>query len=190
MGVLLVMLLLLPACNREDAAGSYPAATQADCLPKITLVDQHGSQVELASLRGKPILIDFVYTSCTATCPMLTAKMESVAKLLGNGLGRKARFVSLTLDPEHDGPAQLLSYSERMGANNPGWIFLTGTPEQIDQVLAIYGIRRNHAPDGSIMHVNAAYLLGPDGRQNRQYAPLEVSAKTVVRDIEAAMSSS
>ncbi|MGO9602592.1 MAG: hypothetical protein ACLQAT_04160 [Candidatus Binataceae bacterium] len=62
----------------------------------------------------------------------------------------------------------------------------TGISILIDQVLATYGLRRDRAADGSIMHMTAAFLLGPDGHQVRQYNGLEVSAQTVVRDIDRA----
>ncbi len=132
------------------------------------------------------MLVDFIYANCTSTCPLLTQKMTAIAKLLGPALGTKVTIVSFTIDPLHDGPPELAKYAERMGANDPGWIFLTGTPAQIAQVLAIYGLKIGHAPDGSIMHMTAAYLLGPNGRQLRQYDGLEVSAQTVVNDIDRA----
>jgi len=64
----------------------------------------------------------------------------------------------------------------------------TGNSILVDQVMAIHGRRRDRAADGSIMHMTAAFLLGPDGHQVRQYNGLEVSAQTVVRDIDRAAS--
>ena len=130
------------------------------------------------------MLIDFIYTSCASTCPVLTAKMVSVARELGPALGANVTMVSITLDPEHDSPAQLASYAKSHGADAGGWLFLTGKPAQIDEVLAQFKLRRMHESDGLIMHSVSAFLLGPDGHQIRQYNALDVSAAAVAADVE------
>ena len=183
----LVAALALAGCNR-DQTGSYPAANRSDCLPDITLTDQNGRAVSLASFKGHPVLVDFIYTSCSGPCPMLTAKLASVAKLLGPRLGADVKLVSITLDPEHDGPTQLLDYAQKQGANEAGWFFLTGTPERIERVLAGFEIRRQREADGSVTHSVESFLLGPDGRQLRQYNGLTVHPETVVADVEKALS--
>jgi protein SCO1/2 len=167
--------------------GSYAAVNSSDCLPAITLVDQHGHDVALASLKGRPVLIDFIYTTCPGPCPLMTARMAVVAKLLGPKLGRQVTLVSITIDPEHDRPAELEKYARARGADEAGWLFLTGTPAQIDRVLALYHLRRMRNPDGTVNHAAASFLLGPDGHQVRQYQPLEVKASAVVADIERAL---
>lgn len=178
----------LAACSPRPAdvaePGSYAAANSSDCLPAITLVDQHGHDVTLASLKGRPVLIDFIYTTCPGPCPLMTARMAAVAKLLGTKLGSQVTFVSISIDPEHDRPAELEKYARERGADEAGWLFLTGTPAQIDRVLALYHLERMRNPDGTVNHSAASYLLGPDGHQVRQYQPLEVKASAVVADID------
>jgi protein SCO1 len=176
-------------CER-DRTGDYPAVNHSDCLPAISLLDQDGHNVALASLKGHPLLVDFVYTSCQGPCPMLTAKLASVAKLLGPRLGRDVKLVSITLDPEHDHPAELKRYAEKQGATENGWLFLTGTPAQIESVLTVFNLRRQTEPDGSVTHNVASFLLGADGRQIRQYNGLTVHPDAVVSDIEHAVAKS
>jgi protein SCO1/2 len=180
--VALALILAASGCARE-AAGDYPASNGNNCLPDVSLIDQHGKTISLASLKGKPVLIDFIYTSCASTCPVLTAKIAAVARELGPALGANVTIVSITLDPEHDGPAQLAAYAKSQSADNNGWLFLTGKPADIDQVLAAFKLRRMRESDGSIMHSVSAFLLGPDGHQIRQYNALDVSAKAVAADI-------
>jgi protein SCO1/2 len=180
--VALALILAAYGCARE-AAGDYPASNGNNCLPDVSLIDQHGKTISLASLKGKPVLIDFIYTSCASTCPVLTAKIAAVARELGPALGANVTIVSITLDPEHDGPAQLAAYAKSQSADNNGWLFLTGKPSAIDQVLAAFKLRRMRESDGSIMHSVSAFLLGPDGHQIRQYNALDVSAKAVAADI-------
>jgi len=181
--VALALILAAYGCARE-AAGDYPASNGNNCLPDVSLIDQHGKTISLASLKGKPVLIDFIYTSCASTCPVLTAKIAAVARELGPALGANVTIVSITLDPEHDGPAQLAAYAKSQSADNNGWLFLTGKPADIDQVLAAFKLRRMRESDGSIMHSVSAFLLGPDGHQIRQYNALDVSAKAVAADID------
>lgn len=187
-----VIACCIAGCARRTApiveAGSYPAANSDDCLPDVTLIDQHGHDVALSSLKGRPVLIDFIYTTCPGPCPLMTSRMAVVARLLGPQLGKKITFVSVTIDPEHDRPPELLKYSHEAGADEPGWLFLTGTPAQIERVLALYRLRAARGADGTIQHSTASFLLGPDGHQIRQYAPLEVKPATVVADIERALS--
>ena len=181
-------MLTLSACGNREARGDYPAANGNNCLPNVSLIDQHGSTFSLASLRGKPVLVDFIYTSCASTCPMLTAKIAAIAHQLGPALGADVTIVSISLDPEHDSPAELAKYAKSHDADGPGWIFLTGPPSQIDQVLALFKLRRTRESDGSITHSIEAFLLGPDGHQIRQYNALDVSPEAVVADIDRARS--
>ncbi len=180
-----LLVLAIAGCTRApvSAPGSYPAANLNDCLPPVALVDQHGNRVVLRSLRGKPVLIDFVYTSCHLECPALTAKFRMIARALGPTLGARVTMVSISLDPEHDLAPVLLKYAQAAGADEPGWLFLAGPPAAIDQVLAGFRIKRMRQNDGSIAHVAAAFLIGPDGRQVRQYDVLAVSPTTVADDV-------
>ncbi len=153
----------------DAGAGGYDVASKDDCLPKTTLVDQDGNTFSLDSLKGKPVLMDFIYTSCPGPCLMLTAKLANVALRLGPDLGGKVAMVSITIDPEHDNPQALLKYSKEQGAQEPGWTFLTGSPPEIDHVMNLLKLRREIEPDGSVAHVADMFLIGPDGRELKEY---------------------
>jgi protein SCO1 len=186
--ILMMCVLALAGCHSDDETGSFPAASKSDCLPDLALLDQNGRSINLSSLKGEYVLINFIYTSCSGTCPMLTSKMSQVEKKLGPQLGKKVRLVSVTLDPEHDNSAQLLKYANAHGANGADWIFLTGAPAQIDDYLAVFKIKRMREADGSIDHVTTSFLLGPDGRQIRQYDGITVTPSTMADDVDRAIS--
>src|ERR1700733_11624437 len=122
----------------EDAGpgGGYAVLDSSDCLAPTALLDQHGQQVSLADLKGKPVLFDFIYTSCPGECLMLTQRMKRIANALGPELGNQVRLVSITVDPEHDQPKQLLEYATNQAADMKGWLFLTGTPAEVDAEMA------------------------------------------------------
>jgi len=175
-----------PEPASQSPRGSFAANNPADCLPAIDLVDQHGAKVSLAALKGKPVLINFIYASCATVCPLMTSRFVQIAGNLGGDLGTKVTMVSITIDPEHDHPAQLLDYARTHNADRKGWLMLTGTPADIETVMRIYRLNREREPDGSIAHVTTSFLVGADGRQIRMYSTMEVSPDTVVGDLERA----
>ena len=182
------VLASLGGCQpKVERTGAYAPTTTKDCLPDITLTDQNGKTVSLSSLRGKPVLFDFIYTTCPGPCLMLTSRMRLIAKRLGAAVGSKVWLVSVTVDPEHDGPAQLSDYSKQQGADENGWLFLTGQPAQIEQVMREFNLVRQREPDGTVDHVLEFFLVGPDGRQLYQYAASHADPATIVADIEQAL---
>ena len=173
------------------AAGCHNGSTAdsaASVLTDTKLVDQNGDTVELASLKGKPLVVDFIYTSCPGPCLMETAKFANVALRLGNDLGSKVTLVSITVDPEHDGPKQLLDYSHQQGADEKGWYFLTGVPADVDKALAGFKLARQVQPDGSVGHMVDMMLVGPDGRLVREYNGEVVKAQDIVDDVKKTLS--
>jgi protein SCO1 len=182
----LVVGLVAVGCNRGvERTGAYSPSSTSDCLPNLTLTDQNGKKVSLASLKGKPVLFDFIYTTCPGPCLMLTSRMRLIANRLGPLLGR-VWFVSVTVDPEHDGPVELLNYAKQQGANLDGWLFLTGSPADVEQLMNQFKLVRQREADGTVDHVLEFFLVGPDGRQLYQYAASHAEPALVSSDIRRA----
>ena len=177
-------LITAAGCHR----GAPDSAASASVLTDTKLVDQNGNTVVLSSLKGKPLVVDFIYTSCPGPCLMETAKFANVALRLGNDLGSKVTLVSISVDPEHDGPKQLLDYSRQQGADEKGWYFLTGGPGDVDQALAGFKLSRQIEPDGSVGHLVNMMLIGPDGRLVREYNGQIVKAQDIVDDVKKTLS--
>jgi protein SCO1/2 len=97
--------------------------------PDVTLVRADGTHVKLSQEidDGRPVLLDFIYTTCTTICPVLSQTFAEVQKRLGSDAG-KVRMISVSIDPEEDTPARLAEYSRRFHAG-PQWSFYTGTVE-------------------------------------------------------------
>jgi protein SCO1/2 len=143
--------------------------------------------VSLAAFKGKPLIVDFIYTSCPGPCLMETAKLTNVASGLGAALGWKVEIISITVDPEHDGPAQLREYAQQQGADKKGWYFLTGSATDVDRALAGFKMFREKGPDGSVGHLVDMILVGPDGRDIREYDGQIVKAKQIIDDVRKAL---
>jgi protein SCO1 len=181
--------LALSGCNRtSEESGAYPVTHHTDGLPNVTLTDQYGQHVPLASLKGKPVLFDFIYTSCPGPCQLLTQHMKLIANRLGPALGPKVLLVSVTVDPEHDRPSRLRDYARAFDANLKGWYFLTGSPAQIDEVLRQFRLERSHDSDGEINHVLGYFLVSPDGHPIVEFSQ-RVDPSIAAREAENAAAS-
>lgn len=99
----------------------------AGYFPNTELITQDGKKVRFYDdlVRGKIVVIDLIYTHCVDSCPLETARLAQVQKLLGDAVGKQIFFYSITIDPEHDTPAVLKEYAEKYHTG-PGWLFLTG----------------------------------------------------------------
>jgi protein SCO1 len=119
-------------------------------IPALTLVRQDGQKVSFpAELEdGRPVILNFVYTSCTAICPVTTQVFGQVRDKLG-AESAKLHMVSISIDPEYDTPARLDEFSRKFNADR-NWQFYTGTPEAsvaIQKALDAYrGDKMNHIP--------------------------------------------
>ena len=189
--VLLAMgAVALTACHHRseavDERGGFVFKDSLDCLPDITLVDQHGESVSLASLKGKPVIFDFIYTTCPGPCLLLTARMKRVADNLGPALGPQVHIVSITVDPEHDGSKQLLKYAQEQNADRKGWLFLTGSPKQIDELMSRFKLSRERETDGTVGHVLEFFLVNAEGHAVAQYLGDKADPQRVAGDLERA----
>src|SRR3954463_11298101 len=90
----------------------------AEYFPNVPLVTQDGKTVHFYDdlIKGKRVLINFVFSSCENVCPLATAKLVQVQKRLGERIGRDIFMYTITLDPEHDSPESLKAYAARYGA--------------------------------------------------------------------------
>jgi cytochrome oxidase Cu insertion factor (SCO1/SenC/PrrC family) len=117
-----------PAPAAESAAGADDLGTGEP----FTLTERSGRPVSLSDLKGRPWVASFIFTRCPGPCPILTANM---AKLEKEFAGKNARFVSISVDPEHDTPAVLADYAKKFGAP-AGWYFLTGEKQTVYRMVA------------------------------------------------------
>lgn len=157
---------------------------RADPAPDFHLIDQDGHPLSLADLRGRVLLLDFVFTRCPGPCPILTGLHADVQRQIPPDLRPRIHFVSISLDPAHDTPAALRDYAIARGADLAGWSFLTGDAPAIDQVLEAYGIGRSRRDDGEIEHIVATFLIDAQGRIVRRYLGLDHEPEEILHDLE------
>ncbi|HXZ85784.1 MAG TPA: SCO family protein [Myxococcota bacterium] len=165
-----------------------PALAEQDVAPDFELVDQDGQRVRLSDWRGRAVLVDFVFTRCPGPCPIQTARLVDVQRRLPRELAGRTHFASITLDPAYDTGARLREYADAHRAQLGNWSFLTGDPAQVQSVLDAYRIGTIRQPDGSLDHMVATFLIGPDGRIAHRYLGLEGAASAMLDDLAKVLS--
>lgn len=186
-----IVALRAPAAEGEAGeAGSAGVsagalARAADPAPDFALVDQAGQPVRSQDLRGGPVLLDFIFTRCPGPCPVLTGRHADVHAGLYQSERERVRFVSVTLDPEHDTPEVLAEYARERRLDTRRWSFLTGSAEEVAAVVRAYGVGAIRQPDGTIDHTVATFLIDAKGRIARRYLGVEHEAEEIRRDIRA-----
>jgi len=163
------------------ATPGYSVSTQLYTVPDVALVDESGASVSLRSLldSGQPVAVNFIFTTCTTICPVMTSIFTQMRHQLGES-GTGMRLVSISIDPEYDRPGKLKQYAERFGVG-PGWTFLTGDGADIAQVLqsfdALRGSKMNHRPLTLLKRPRSPDWIRIDGLANGEELAQEVTAR-------------
>ncbi len=125
---------------------SVKVERHAYAIPDIQLQDEHGRDLRLRDLFAddRPIALNFIFTSCTTICPVMTATMLQLQGQLADD-GKQPHYVSISIDPDYDSSEILSEYASRYGAD---WTFLTGNSADVLNVLQAFdayrGSKVNH----------------------------------------------
>jgi protein SCO1 len=125
-----------PHANHVTPATDKEPTPAAKYFSDVELLDQDGRKLRFYSdvLKGKTLVINALFTTCTNVCPPISRNFERIQEALGERLGKDVFLVSITVDPVTDTPAKLKEYAQRFHARS-GWSFLTGKKESIDWAL-------------------------------------------------------
>jgi len=136
-GVLVSAALLLLAGSAQ--AGGWGK----EYVPNVPVVTQDGKILNFYDdlIKDKIVVLSFIYTSCKDICPLATARLGEAQDKLSDRLGRDIFFYSISIEPERDTPERLKQYADAFQAR-PGWLFLTGLPEDIQTIRYKFGDRR------------------------------------------------
>ena len=132
-----------------QAPATVARSTVGYTVPDVTLLRSDGARVKLAAELddGRPVLLNFIYTTCTTICPLMTQTFAEVQTRLGPQAAR-VKMVSVSIDPEEDTPSRLSDYAKRFRAGAQ-WFFYTGTPGAsvaVQRAFDVYrGDKMNHA---------------------------------------------
>jgi protein SCO1 len=165
--------------RREDVDVSEPKLTPAiftqsdgrlkegDTMPLVSLTNQNGEPISLNTLRGRPLILTFVFTRCPLPnfCPLVSNNFEELQmaiKTASSALA-KTRLLSITLDPGFDTPEVLKAYAGYHHADPQIWSFATGDEKEIDVLTRAFSVYRQ-TEGGTISHGLATALIDKDGK--------------------------
>jgi protein SCO1 len=144
----------------------YQRTVEHYTVPDVVLINQDGAKIHLKKLleTDKPVILDFIFGTCTTICPVLSVGFANLQHKLGPDVGN-VRLVSISIDPEHDTPEIMKEYLKRY-RGKPGWDFLTGSRQDIDRVMKAFNAYVSNKMD----HMPLNLLRSPvDGRWIRLY---------------------
>jgi protein SCO1/2 len=135
LSLLLIALLFIGVPRSRAAEVKYKRTIETYTMPDVTLVNQDGKRIRLKDLvtSNRPVVVDFIYGTCTTICPVLSAGYVNLQRKLGQN-SANVHLISISIDPENDTPKVMKEYLKRYRAQ-PGWDFLTGSRADIDKVM-------------------------------------------------------
>jgi protein SCO1/2 len=142
-------------------------------MPAFELVDQAGAPVKSETLRGRVLVVSFVFTTCAEACPLITAQLaRTQSRVRTEQLDGRVRFVSITLDPATDRPEVLRRYASAYGIDLANWQLLTGAPDDVGRVVRAFSL--NAVARERIVHGSLVVLVDSQGRIAERRTDLEL----------------
>jgi protein SCO1/2 len=156
------MTLKQKSAERDSAASADVNSAGSSHFPNVELITQDGKKVRFYDdlIKGKVVAIELMYTGCKYNCPLETARLVQLQKMLGDRMGKDVFFYSITIEPDIDTPPVLKAYAEKYHIG-PGWTFLTGKEADIKLIskkLGLDSLPDVNDPDGHTPHL----LIGND----------------------------
>jgi protein SCO1/2 len=176
--------------NSHDAHAAHRAAMNRSAyrvsdatyeIPDVRLVDSSGVDVALRSIldSDQPVALNFIFTTCTTICPVMTVTFSQLQQMLGDDAAR-VRLVSISIDPEYDRPDVLGEYARQFRAGE-NWTFLTGETDDVVAVLRSFdsytGAKMNHRPVTLLKKPESNAWVRIDGLANGESLAREVTTR-------------
>jgi len=182
-------IVLVSKGNGKPSPGtSQRLPEKGEAVPDIAFVNQDGKSIHISDFRGKALLVSFIYTRCPLPdyCPRLNENFRQIQSILRenpNSL-KRAAFLSISFDPEHDSPAVLKHYASiynhaPSAGTTVDWQFAVPSAKDLPEIAYFFGLV--YQPEkAQIVHSLSTTLVGPDGKIESVYVsngwtPVEVS---------------
>lgn len=146
--------------KRQDAAAQEETFWGADYFPNVTLTTHEGKSVRFFDdlIKDKVVAINFIYTKCPDSCPLETARLVTLQKILGPRVGQDIFMYSITIDPANDTPEVLKQHADKFKVG-PGWLFLTGKEEDVTLLRKKLGLYQEAVEEGTLDH-SLGFIIG------------------------------
>lgn len=188
LAILAVISVVIARTRLSEVRAGEQAPARARQLVDFQLTDRSGKPVNREELRGKFVIANFVFTSCSLPCLEVNRQMAEIQRQLGDR--SDVQLVSFSVDPRTDTPPVLSRFADRFGADPRRWLFLTGEKDTMYRLLGTSFL--DPAPagfadllPGGFDHTDQIALVDPQGRVRRYFDGLRSgAAAAVLRTIE------
>jgi len=167
LSAIVIAALLLRIESTWTPAQPAPSLTQPSDL--VSLVDQANEPFSLQQLKGRTLVVTFIFTHCQTSCPLQVQALTRVQRALSPELSKRTQFVSFSIDPDRDTPAVLAQYAAVMGARTDNWSFVTGHPQELTWLHQHYGAQVKRLSGDQLDHRVAVYLVDANGELAQKY---------------------
>src|SRR5262245_58850840 len=178
--------VLLFASLGGEAGAATSRLPIIEPAPDFALIDQHAKPLAMKDVKGQVLLVSFVFTTCTGSCPATTQRIVLAHDALAKRglLKRGVRLLSISLDPVRDTPEVLRGYMKLYGIEGEHWSFLTGPPADVMKVYTAWGMWAKPAAGGKLDHPSRIFLVDRRGQIREVYNLDFLRPQWVVEDVE------
>ncbi len=156
--------------SRQDSTESYEGTELSGEAPDFQLTDQNGSMIKLSDFRGKVVVLTFMDSVCTDTCPLTAAQFRQAYHQFDENEAKQVAFIGINVNVEANKVSDVADITKTWQLEEiPSWHFLTGSRDELEVVRKDYGVAVVPSADGNeIMHTPGIFLIDPSG-QRRWY---------------------
>lgn len=144
--------------------------------------DQHGHQLGLESLAGKPVVMSMIFTHCEYACPMMINDLKLIENQFSQSEREHFRFVMLSFDHLRDTAQRLHDYAQTQGLGD-NWILLNGSADQVKELSVVLNISFEMMENGSFSHANRKLVLDKSGTIVFAQDGLQTKSEPVARAV-------
>jgi protein SCO1 len=152
-------------------------------VPDFVLMNQDNQRFDSTQLRGKVLVLNFIFTTCTDVCPLFTMNLAALQRNLNGRYADELFFISVTTDPEIDSAKHLKAYGQRHGADFKNWAFLTGSESQLKEVWNNFGVTVIKKSRGLVQHTSLTTVIDRQGFRRMNYLGEKWNIKDLERDV-------
>ncbi len=146
--------------------------------------NQNNTQIEITELQGNVQIVAFIYTYCEHTCPTIIAKIKQIAKALPAEIHDNVKFTLISLDPDRDTPEILKRYMQKQRLDEQQWTMLSGDPDDVLELAALFGVRYKPMGVSDIAHSNMISVLDQQGVIYYQMKGLNQDISVIIAEIK------
>jgi protein SCO1/2 len=168
---------------------AYSQAAVSRQVADYELVNRKNKNVSLAQFRGRPLVINLIYTACSDFCPTLVQTLYGAVETAQEVFGTDSfAVISIGFDPRGDTPARMRAFARSQGVDLPNWYFLSGSEDQIKSLAKNLGFIYYPSPRG-FDHLAQVSILDADGRVSQQIYGTDFDSPALVEPLRALFTS-